>query len=167
VRGLDYYRRTTFEFSSQSLEGSQNAIGGGGRYDGLVESLGGPPTPGIGFGIGIERVLLACDAEGVFAVPQPPPVAFVVDVTGGGAARKLVADLRELGLHVERAYDQRSMKAQMKAADRSGAAIALIIGTEERAAESVTIRALREDSEQRSVGLEALLAHVRETGAIE
>ena len=68
VRGFDYYTRTTFEFASGALESAQNGIGGGGRYDGLVEMLGGPPTPGIGFGIGIERLLLACDAEGVFAV---------------------------------------------------------------------------------------------------
>ncbi len=66
VRGLDYYRRTTFEFASGALDAAQNAIGGGGRYDGLAEQLGGPPTPGIGFGAGIERILLACDAEGVF-----------------------------------------------------------------------------------------------------
>ena len=98
VRGLDYYMRTTFEFSSAALNGAQNAIGGGGRYDGLAESLGGPPTPGIGFGIGIERVLLACDAEEVFDVTPDPPLAFVVDVTGGSIARDLVASLRSLGL---------------------------------------------------------------------
>ena len=68
VRGFDYYTRTTFEFASDALDSAQNGIGGGGRYDGLVELLGGPPTPGIGFGIGIERILLACDAEGVFPV---------------------------------------------------------------------------------------------------
>ena len=72
VRGFDYYTRTTFEFASGALESAQNGIGGGGRYDGLVEMLGGPPTPGIGFGIGIERLLLACDAEGVFAVDPTP-----------------------------------------------------------------------------------------------
>ena len=66
MRGLDYYTGTTFEFQSDALDAAQNAIGGGGRYDGLVEEMGGPPTPAIGFGIGIERVLLACDAEGVF-----------------------------------------------------------------------------------------------------
>ena len=72
VRGFDYYTRTTFEFASGALESAQNGIGGGGRYDGLVEMLGGPPTPGIGFGIGIERLLLACDAEGVFPVAPDP-----------------------------------------------------------------------------------------------
>ena len=67
VRGFDYYTRTTFEFAAEALDAAQNGVGGGGRYDGLVELLGGEPTPGIGFGIGIERVLLACDAEGVFS----------------------------------------------------------------------------------------------------
>ena len=64
VRGLDYYTGTTFEFASDALDAAQNAIGGGGRYDRLAEDMGGPPTPGIGFGIGIERVLIACDSEG-------------------------------------------------------------------------------------------------------
>jgi histidyl-tRNA synthetase len=166
VRGLDYYTKTTFEFASHALEGSQNAIGGGGRYDGLVESLGGPPTPGIGFGIGIERVLLSCDAEGVFEITPPAPVAFVVDVTGGEAARDLVADLRARGLFVERAYDGRSMKSQLKAADRSGAPMALLIGGEELAAKSVTLRALRENREQETRTIEDLLAGIDRTGEI-
>ena len=79
VRGLDYYTRTTFEFAALSLDSAQNAVGGGGRYNGLAEAIGGPPSPGIGFGIGIERLLLACDAEGVFALDPPFPDAFVVD----------------------------------------------------------------------------------------
>jgi histidyl-tRNA synthetase len=166
VRGFDYYTRTTFEFASEALEGAQNAIGGGGRYDGLVELLGGPPTPGIGFGIGIERVLLACDAEGCFEAAPRQPAAFVVDVTGGEAARDLVAGLRRLGLYVERSYGNRSMKAQFKAADRSGAAVALLIGPEERAQESVTIRALRDERPQRTLGLVELLDGVERTGEI-
>ena len=121
VRGFDYYTRTTFEFASTALEAAQNGIGGGGRYDGLVEMLGGPPTPGIGFGMGIERILLACDAEGVFPVSPPPLDAFVVDTTGGAAARDLTAALRAAGLSADRAFDDRSMKAQFKAADKSGA----------------------------------------------
>ena len=93
--------------------------------------LGGPPTPGIGFGIGIERLLLACDAEGVFAVAPAPLDAFVVDVTGGEAARDLTAELRRAGLRADRAFDGRSLKSQMKAADRSGARVALIVGPDE------------------------------------
>jgi histidyl-tRNA synthetase len=166
VRGFDYYTRTTFEFASGALEGAQNAIGGGGRYDGLVELLGGPPTPGIGFGIGIERVLLACDAEGTFVIAPANPAAFVVDVTGGEAARDLVFELRRRGLFVERAYDGRSMKSQLKAADRSGAPIALLLGSEELAEKSVTIRALREAREQISRPVEELLAGIEQTGEI-
>ena len=86
VRGLDYYTRTTFEFAAEALESAQNAVGGGGRYDGLAEELGGPPTPGIGFGLGIERILLACDAEGVFPAPATTLDVFVIDTTGGEAA---------------------------------------------------------------------------------
>ena len=83
VRGLDYYTHTTFEFAGLALESAQNALGGGGRYDGLAEALGGPATPGIGFGSGIERTLLACDAEGVFGAPDRAPDVFIVDVAGG------------------------------------------------------------------------------------
>jgi histidyl-tRNA synthetase len=148
VRGFDYYTRTTFEFSSAALESAQNGVGGGGRYDGLVEMLGGPPTPGIGFGVGIERLLLACDAEAVFAVDPPPLDAFVVDVTGGDAARDLCAELRRAGLRADRSFDGRSMKAQLKAADRSGALAAVIVGPDERAAGEVTVRPLRVAGEQ-------------------
>jgi len=151
VRGLDYYTRTTFEFAALSLSSAQNAIGGGGRYDGLAEAVGGPPTPGIGFGIGIERLLLACDAEGVFAVPAPAPAAFVVDLTDGAAARDLVAELRGAGLGALRAYDGRSPKAQFRQADRSGAPVALVVGPEELAGGTVTARLLRAGGEQESV----------------
>ena len=151
VRGLDYYTRTTFEFSAGSLTSAQNAVGGGGRYDALAEAVGGPPTPGIGFGIGVERLLLACDAESVFAVDPPPPDAFVVDVTGGTAARALCGELRREGLAVVRAYDGRSLKAQIKQADRSGARYALIVGPEELAGDVVTARPLRGQGPQETV----------------
>ncbi|MBW8827047.1 MAG: histidine--tRNA ligase [Acidobacteria bacterium] len=142
VRGLDYYTRTTFEFQADALDAAQSGVLGGGRYDGLVESMGGPPTPGIGFGSGIERVLLACDAEGVFPGPEASIDVFVVDVTGGETARDLVLELRRAGLGAERAYDGRSMKSQMKQADRSGARLALIVGDDELAAGEVTVRPL-------------------------
>jgi histidyl-tRNA synthetase len=151
VRGFDYYTRTTFELSSGTIEAAQNGLGGGGRYDGLVEMLGGDATPGIGFGIGIERVLLACDAEGTFAGLPPGPDAFVVDVAGGDAARDLTFELRRAGLRAERAFDARSMKAQMKLADRSGARVALIVGPEEQAGGTVTLRPLRAGGDQRAV----------------
>ena len=102
VRGFDYYTRTTFEFAAEALDAAQNGIGGGGRYDGLVELLGGEPTPGIGFGIGIERVLLACDAEGVFSTADAraacPLHAYVIDTAGGETAVVLTAELRRAGL---------------------------------------------------------------------
>lgn len=143
VRGLDYYRRTTFEYQGLTLDSAQNALGGGGRYDRLVEELGGPPTPGIGFALGLDRTLLACDDEGVFPDAARTPSVFVVDTTGGGEALALTWELQDAGISAERAYDARSMKAQMKAADRSGAAIGLIVGSDELAAGTVSVRRLR------------------------
>jgi histidyl-tRNA synthetase len=163
VRGFDYYTRTTFEFASGALESAQNGIGGGGRYDGLVEMLGGPATPGIGFGIGIERLLLACDAEGVFPVDAPALDAYVVDVAGGEVARDLTAALRRAGLRADRAFDGRSMKSQLKSADRSGARVALIVGPDELAAGTVSVRPLRTPGEQRTVPVEDVVAAVRAT----
>jgi histidyl-tRNA synthetase len=151
VRGLDYYRRTTFEFAAEALDAAQNAVGGGGRYDGLVEELGGPPTAGIGFALGVDRTLLACDAEGAFPAPDSGVDVFVVDTVGGGEALVLTDDLRAAGIRADRAYDNRSMKSQMKAADRSGAALALIVGSDEAAAGAVTLRALREGGQQELV----------------
>ncbi len=143
VRGLDYYRHTTFEFQGLTLDSAQNALGGGGRYDGLVESLGGPPTAGIGFALGLDRTLLACDDEGTFPAPGATVDAFVVDTTGGREALVITAELRAAGLSADRAYEQRSMKAQMKAADRSDAALSIIVGTDELAAGTVTVRPMR------------------------
>ena len=143
VRGLDYYRRTTFEFRSGALDSAQNALGGGGRYDGLVEDLGGPATPGIGFAIGVERTLIACDVESVFPGPAGGVEVFVVDTTGGSEALALSTELRRAGRSVDRGFGGRSMKAQMKAADRSGAELALIIGEDEAASDTVTARFLR------------------------
>jgi histidyl-tRNA synthetase len=161
VRGFDYYTRTTFEFASDALESAQNGIGGGGRYDGLVEMLGGPPTPGIGFGIGIERILLACDAEGVFPVDPPPLDAFVVDTAGGAHARDLTAALRAAGLSADRAFDDRSMKAQFKAADKSGASWVLIVGPDEAASGTVSLRPLRGEGDQQTVPLDNVVEFMR------
>jgi histidyl-tRNA synthetase len=161
VRGLDYYTRTTFEFSGTALDSAIDAISGGGRYDLLAEALGGPPTPGIGFGGGIERLLQACDADDVLPVVAKVPALFVVDVTGGDLARDLVLTLRRAGVRAERAYDARSMKAQLKAADRSGAPTALIVGPAERASGAVVVRDLREGT-QVTEQLDALLARAVE-----
>jgi histidyl-tRNA synthetase len=145
VRGLDYYTRTTFEYAGLALESAQDALGGGGRYDGLVGEMGGPDTPGIGFALGLERILLACDAEGVLAAGDTvvPLDVFVVDFAGGDAARDLTARLRGAGLRADRAWDGRSPKAQFKAADRSGARLALVVGPDEAAAGTVAIKDLR------------------------
>lgn len=151
VRGLDYYVRTTFEFAGGTLDSAQNALGGGGRYDGLVAALGGPPTPGIGFAVGVDRTLIACDDEGVFPAAAPRLDVFVVDTTGGRAATEVTAELRAAGLRCDRAFDGRSMKAQMKAADRSGAAFAVIVGADEQAAGTAIVRPLRGDAAQRTV----------------
>jgi histidyl-tRNA synthetase len=164
VRGLDYYTRTTFEYGSDTLEG----VGGGGRYDGLVAALGGPDVSGVGFGAGIERILLACDAEGTFSEADlrlsRPLDAFVVDTSETGAALELCAELRAVGLAVERAFDGRSMKAQLKSADRSGARVACIVGSEELAEGIVTIRVLRGSGAhtQQKVPRDALAARVEE-----
>ena len=143
VRGLDYYRHTTFEYQGGTLDSAQNALGGGGRYDGLVESLGGPASPGVGFAMGLDRTLLACDDEGVFAAPPASVDVYVVDTTGGLEALQITAALRAAGIRADRAYENRSMKSQMKGADRSGAAYAVIIGTNELEAGTVVVRALR------------------------
>ena len=161
VRGLDYYGRTTFEFAGTALGSAQNAIGGGGRYDGLAELLGGPPTPGIGFGAGIERILLACDAEGAFPVPPSSIDVFVVDVTGGEAARDLTAVLRRSGIAADRAFGARSMKAQMKLADRSGAPLAILVGEAEAAAGTVTIRHMAEGGGQTQSDRDDVVSSVR------
>ena len=162
VRGLDYYTRTTFEFVADALDTAQNAVGGGGRYDGLVEELGGPATPGIGFALGVDRILLACDAEGAFSGTAPPVEVFVVDVADGRSAVVLCDRLRQAGLGVDRAFDGRSMKAQMKRADRSGATVAVIVGPDEQAAGTATVRDMRPGGGQRQVATDDLVPAVTE-----
>jgi histidyl-tRNA synthetase len=159
VRGLDYYCRTTFEFQSTALESAQTAVGGGGRYDGLVEDLGGPATPGIGFAIGLDRTLLACDAEQVFPHPSTKADVFVIDTTGGMQALQLCQQFRTAGFASERAYGGRAMKAQMKAADKSGATYAVIIGTDELSQSVATVKSMV-DGHQEEISLDAVVEHV-------
>ena len=144
VRGLDYYTRTTFEFASNALDAAQNAVGGGGRYDGLVADLGGPEDPGVGFALGVDRTLLACDAEGVFDAAEPTADLYVVATTDGTEALELTQQLRAEGWRVQRAYDGRSMKAQMKAANKSGAPVAVIVGESEAADGTISVRPMGE-----------------------
>lgn len=159
VRGLDYYQRTVFEFVSTSLDSAQTAIGGGGRYDGLVEDLGGPATPGVGFALGVDRTLLACDSEGVFPGADASVDVFVVDVTDGLAALRLCDEVRAAGYAADRAFDGRSMKSQMKSADRCGARLAVIVGQDEAAAGTCAVRDLS-TSEQVVIDQSALVSHL-------
>ncbi|MDP3973188.1 MAG: histidine--tRNA ligase [Candidatus Nanopelagicales bacterium] len=141
VRGLDYYTRTTFEFVHEGL-GSQSAIGGGGRFDGLVADLGGDDMSGVGCAIGIERAMLACRAEALADPPAGRVDVFLVPV-GGEAKRSLVrllAALRRAGVRADLAYGDRSMKGGMRAADRSGAELAVIVGERELADGSAMVK---------------------------
>jgi histidyl-tRNA synthetase len=129
VRGLDYYTRTTFEFVHDGL-GSQSGIGGGGRYDGLMEDLGGQSLSGIGFGLGVDRVLLACGAENL-EVADPARVDVYVVPLGDAAHRRaavIAAGLRRAGVRVDMAYGGRGLKGAMKGADRSGARLTVVLG---------------------------------------
>ena len=148
VRGLDYYTRTTFEVLGEAL-GAQNALLGGGRYDGLVEQLGGPSRPGIGFAAGLERLVLALPEGRTEPVPSR---AFVVAIGDDGRADalKLLRELRRAGVAAMMEYDARSVKAQMKRADRLQARVTLIVGGDELARGEVTLRDMR-DSAQRAV----------------
>lgn len=154
VRGLDYYTRTVFEIESETLNPSQASVCSGGRYDGLAQLLGGPATPGVGFGLGLERTLLAIDAEGVGIRPFGPPTCFVVSLGEGAreAAAKLVRTLRREGIAALSSFEERPMKAQLKMADRSGAAFAAIVGEREIEDRIVTMRRLS-DGEQNAVDL--------------
>jgi histidyl-tRNA synthetase len=159
VRGLDYYQRTVFEYVSTALDNAQTAIGGGGRYDGLVEDLGGPATAGVGFALGVDRTLLACDSENVFAVGSPGVEAFFIDVVDGMSALRLCEQVRAAGFTADRAFDGRSMKSQMKAADRCGAAFAIIIGEDEANAGTCTVRHL-DTSEQQVIPQSELIQYL-------
>lgn len=157
VRGLDYYVRTTFELVHDGL-GAQSAIGGGGRYDGLIETLGGPAMAGVGFGLGVDRTCLAVAAEGIQLVDESQVDVFVIPV--GEAAQlqvvKLAGQLRSGGVVTDIAFDGRSMKAAMKGADRSGAKFAVIIGDDELATSTVVIKNLV-DGTQENVPVDSVI----------
>ena len=157
VRGFDYYTGTTFEFQSEALDAAQNAIGGGGRYDRLSEEMGGPPTPGIGFGIGIERVLIACDSEGALSAPASGIEVYVVDALGGTAATVLVHELREAGIATDRAFGSRSVKKQWSAADKSGAPHGVMLAPREWERDQVLVKDLR-SGEQCEVGRDEIVS---------
>lgn len=154
VRGLDYYTRTVFEFVSPAL-GAQDALGGGGRYDVLVETLGGPPTPAVGFAAGMERILLAATEADVSA---PAVDAYVVTLGDAGrdAGVVLAERLRAAGLRTELDYMGRSLRAQMRQANRMGAKTVLIVGDDEAAAGTVQLRDMQ-SGEERTVGRDEVL----------
>ncbi|MEZ5379810.1 MAG: histidine--tRNA ligase [Acidimicrobiales bacterium] len=162
VRGLDYYTRTTFEFAADGLDAAQNAVGGGGRYDGLIADLGGPEEPGVGFALGVDRTLLACDAEEAFAAPDSSMDVWVVSTTDGLEALGITDELRRSDLRADRSFDGRSMRAQMKAANRSDAGVAVIVGEDEAANDTVTIRPLRTEGDQITVPRSQLVTAVKE-----
>jgi len=159
VRGLDYYTGTAFEFVHHKL-GAQSGIGGGGRYDGLMAQLGGADLSGIGFGLGVDRILMACEAEEI-ALPADMTLTLFIVPMNEAAKRQAVSSARELrlrGISVDLAYGDRNLKSGMKAADKSGARFALVLGEDEITSGvaqlknmqtgdsfSVTIRTLHED----------------------
>ena len=153
VRGLDYYARTVWEF--QPLDGGgQSTIGAGGRYDGLIEMLGGPPTPGTGFATGIERIVLEVEkTEPDLGSTTPDVFTIPLGDAGPGATVKLAADLRAAGLAVRAGVPGRSMKAQLRAANNSGARYALIVGDDEAARGVAQLKPLLGGGEQREVAI--------------
>ena len=142
VRGLDYYTDTVFEVvSTNEVSGSQATIFGGGRYDDLVKEMGGPDLSGIGFAIGLERLLILAEAEGVFAQQEPYLDAYVINLDqGSDHALKVTAMLREEGFITEMDYYHRSLKAQFKSSDRKKARFVIIIGEDEVKNDSVTLK---------------------------
>ena len=160
VRGLDYYVQTTFEFSTESIDAAQDAIGGGGRYDGLAAEMGAPSTPGVGFALGLDRTLMACEAEKTFIGPEQLLQVYVIDTTGGENSLVITDQLRQNGFKVDRSFGDRSMKAQMKAADKSGAKIALIVGEDEVEKGVVTIRDLRGEEGQEEIASDSIIANL-------
>lgn len=141
VRGLDYYTGTTFEFIHEDL-GAQSGIGGGGRYDGLMEILGGQSLSGIGFGLGVDRALLAAQAEGVISGEQFISDLFIIPLGNDqkSVALSLAAQLRGVGIRTEIAFGDRALKGAMKAADKSGSRYVVIIGDDEVASGSVELK---------------------------
>jgi histidyl-tRNA synthetase len=142
VRGLDYYIRTAYEFTSDAL-GAQSAVAGGGRYDGLVETLGGPPTPGIGFGLGMERLALILEANGRPVPARTPEVFFVsADPAGAAEALRLAAALRKGGIACDLDARGGKFKTQVKQAERVGARFLLVLGGNEVASGEAKLKDL-------------------------
>jgi histidyl-tRNA synthetase len=164
VRGLDYYTRTAFEIYPRGVTGQQSALGGGGRYDGLVELLGGKPTPGIGFGLGLDRTLLALHDAGVEQQPESRPSAVIVGADPRATVERLrvATDLRAAGLAVRADGSNRKLGRQLEAASKEGAHFAVILG-DELADGQVQLRDLQAGSQQ-LVPLADLARHLARAG---
>ena len=161
VRGLDYYTKTAFEIKYPPL-GAQSAVAGGGRYDGLIEEMGGSPTPAVGFATGLERLLLALESQNLLPEKNRSVDAYVVAL--GEAAQsegfKLLNNLRKAGLSAAMDFAGRSMKAQMKQANKLGARYALILGDDEIAEGVVMLRSMS-DSQQEKVALAEVIGKIK------
>jgi histidyl-tRNA synthetase len=152
VRGLDYYTKTVFEVWAQGI-GAQNAVCGGGRYDGLAEELGGEPTPGIGFGSGIERIVMLLKEQGV-QVPDVSGPQVVLAYHGPSAKARclqILTDLREAGVRATMGFDDRSLKAQLRNANRMGAALALVLGEQEMESGQIVVQDMLSDAPREAI----------------
>jgi histidyl-tRNA synthetase len=161
VRGLDYYTRTVFEVEPVD-EGGQTTIGGGGRYDGLIEEVGGKPTPALGFATGIERIILNLKREKV-EIPAPPALTAFIAFMGDAARDKalnLAADLRRSGIAVVTATGSKSLKAQLRQANALGVIYTIIIGEDEVKAGTVTLRNMA-DASQKTIKLAEIISHLK------
>jgi histidyl-tRNA synthetase len=161
VRGLDYYTRTTFEVLAEGL-GAQNSVTGGGRYDGLIEEIGGPPTPGIGFAIGFDRLVTVLEHHGL-TIPEPRPQVFVAPLGASAlhAAFVLTERLRGSGLRAEMGYDEKSLRSQLRRANKLGAAYTVLLGERELAAGEVAVKDMQ-GGEQEQIALDEVISHIQQ-----
>ncbi|MDO8686376.1 MAG: histidine--tRNA ligase [Clostridiales bacterium] len=157
VRGQDYYTKTVFEFASRNV-GTQGTVCGGGRYDGLVETCGGAPTPGIGFGLGFERLLMHMESQGI-AIPEPPCMDIYLAPLGhlaGLYAQKIVLELRRNGINADTDHMGRSFKSQFKFADKMGFSYVIAIGEEELSRNKAVLRNMK-TGEQKDISLDSII----------
>lgn len=164
VRGLDYYTKTVFEFVSANV-GTQGTICGGGRYDGLVEMCGGPSTPGIGFAVGMERLLLEMDSQGI-QIPEPPAMDLYVATIGSKAdvfAQQLVYKLRSQGVSADKDHMGRSLKAQMKYADKMGYTYNIVLGDEEIESNKAVLKNMK-TGEQKDISIDSIIDRMKNQG---
>jgi histidyl-tRNA synthetase len=161
VRGLDYYTRTTFEVLAEGI-GAQNSVTGGGRYDGLIEEIGGPPTPGIGFAIGFERLVTVLEHQGM-VVSEPRPHVFVAPLGEASLPQAfvLVEQLRAAGLRAEMGYDEKSLRSQLRRANKLGAAFTLMLGERELAAGKVALKGMQ-GGQQEEVALDDVVRYLQD-----